>query len=223
MERGRFIVIEGAEGVGKTTQAEALLAFLASRDVDVLPVREPGGTAVGERIRAMLLEKGDTVIAPESELLLMLASRAALVQGVVRPALAAGRWVLADRFDLSSVAYQGYGRGIDPGRVAELNAFATGGLRPDLCLLLDLPPGEGSARQRRSERPLDRFESESAAFLERVRRGYLESVRSLPEAVAIDARGSVGEVRERVLAEVRARLFARDRPAGGRPQPEGSR
>ncbi len=210
MKRGRFIAVEGAEGVGKTTQAEQLRIFLEAAGIRVTVTREPGGTAVGERIRELLLHARDARIAPETELLLMLAARAALVREVVRPALAAGRWVLSDRFDLSSVAYQGYGRGIDPERVALLNAFATGELKPDLCLVIDLPVDEGLARQRRSARPLDRFESENASFRERVRNGYLEIVHAGADAVLVSGGGSVEEVRERVIAEVRARLFRPD-------------
>ncbi len=205
VKRGRFIVVEGAEGVGKTTQVGQLRLFLEAAGKRVAVTREPGGTAVGERIRELLLHERGARIAPRTELLLMLAARAALVREVVRPALAAGRWVLSDRYDLSSVAYQGHGRGIDPERVAALNAFATGDLKPDLCLVIDLPAEEGLARQRRSARPLDRFESESASFRERVRRGYLEMVRSGGGAVLVAGGGSVEEVRERMIARVRER------------------
>ena len=202
MNRGRFIVVEGGEGVGKSTQVQRLRAFLEGMGLNVVVTREPGGTALGEDIRKVVLRGREGSMRPEAELLLILAARAAMVREVVEPALAAGRWVLSDRFDLSSFAYQGYGRGIPVGRIAHLNEFATGGLAPDLCIVLDLPVGEGMARQACAGKSRDRFESEGRGFLGRVRRGYVELAGSRAGAVLVSARGSAGDVEERIRREV---------------------
>lgn len=200
--RGRLIAVEGGEGAGKSTQVRRLKAFLEGRGLPVVVTHEPGGTAVGEGIRDLVLHgRGDSP-PPEAELLLILAARAALVREVVGPALAGGSWVLSDRFDLSSLAYQGYGRGIPLKRIARLNEFATGGLAPDLYVVLDLAVEEGMARQRREGKPRDRFESAGRTFLGKVRRGYLELARSRADAVVVSARGSPGDVEERIRREV---------------------
>lgn len=206
VRRGRFIVVEGAEGVGKTTQVRRLAAFLEGAGLPLVLAREPGGTAVGEGIRKLLLHGSDGPVRRETELLLILAARASLVREVVEPALAAGNWVLSDRFDLSSFAYQGYGRGIGVDVVARLNEYATGGLAADLCLVLDLEVEEGMARQAREARSPDRFEAEDSAFRRTVRRGYLELARSLDRAVLIPADGSPDEVEERIRGEMFARF-----------------
>ena len=202
MTRGRFVVVEGGEGVGKSTQVRRLRAFLESRDLPVVVTREPGGTAVGEEIRRLVLHGTGRALAAEAELLLILAARAALVHEVVGPALAAGKWVLADRFDLSSLAYQGYGRGIPPEGVARLNEFATGGLVPDLYVVLDLPVEEGMGRQALAGKSRDRFESEGSAFLHSVRQGYVELAESLTGAVLLSARGGRDEVEDRIRRAV---------------------
>lgn len=197
-ERGRFVVLEGAEGVGKSTQIQRLAAWLESLGLDVVQAREPGGTEVGEGIREVLLHRKDLAMPAETELLLILAARAAFVREVVEPALERGAWVLADRFDLSTFAYQGFGRGLDLDRLEDLNRFATGGLSPDLYLLLDLPVKEGRARQQRVGMEEDRIESEGFSFLERVRDGYLELRNRIPGVVLIDARESVQAVEIRI-------------------------
>ena len=202
MSRGRFVVVEGGEGVGKSTQVRRLRAFLEGGGLRVVVTREPGGTAVGERIREVLLHGRGGAVAPEAELLLILAARAALVREVAEPALAAGKWVLSDRFDLSSFAYQGYGRGIAASRIERLNEFATGGLNADLCIVLDLPVEDGMARQARAGKSRDRFEAEGSAFLGRVRRGYVELAVSRADAVLVSACGSPREVEERIRREV---------------------
>ncbi len=204
--RGRFIVIEGAEGVGKTTQVRRLAAFLEGAGLPLVMAREPGGTAVGEGIRQLLLHGSEGPVARETELLLILAARASVVREVVEPALAAGKWVLSDRFDLSSFAYQGYGRGIGVDLVARLNEYATGGLAADLYLVLDLAVEEGMARQAREARSPDRFEAEDSTFRRAVREGYLELARSVDRAVLVSADGSPGEVEERIRSEMFARF-----------------
>ncbi|MCL6432344.1 MAG: dTMP kinase, partial [Anaerolineae bacterium] len=135
----RFIAFEGTEGSGKTTQLQLLRAHLQSRGVQVLATREPGGTPIGERVRAITNDLASRDMHPRAELLLYLASRAQLVEQVIRPALARGLVVLCDRYADSTLAYQGYGRGLDLGMLRQLNAFATGGLQADLVVYLDLP------------------------------------------------------------------------------------
>ena len=202
MSRGRFIVVEGGEGVGKSTQVRRLRAFLEGRGLPVVLTREPGGTAVGEDIRKLVLHGRGGSVPPETELLLLLAARAAVVREVVEPALADGKWVLSDRFDLSSFVYQGYCTGISLNRIERLNEFATGGLAPDLCIVLDLQVEEGMARQALAGKARDRFESEGRAFLGRVRRGYVELAGSRAGAVLVSACGSPGDVEERIRREV---------------------
>lgn len=202
MNRGRFIVVEGAEGVGKTTQVRRLAAFLEGAGLPVVLGREPGRTRVGEGIRELLLHGSRSPLPPQTELHLILAARAAYVAEIVEPALRAGKWVVSDRFDLSTFAYQGYGRGIDGERIASMNHDATSGLVPDLYLVLDLAVEEGMARRAGEERSWDRFESAGFAFLRRVRRGYVELTESRENAVLLPAGGTPGEVEERVRDEV---------------------
>lgn len=205
VDRGRFLVVEGGEGAGKSTQARRLAAFLREVGLPVVETREPGGTPLGERIRAALLASSASV-PPASELLLILAARAAFVADVVKPALAKGSWVVSDRFEMSTFAYQGYGRGLPQAQIEEMNRFATGGVRPDLCLVLDLPPEDGMARQAKAGKRPDRFESGGAAFLQRVARGYLELARTTAEAVLVPARGGVEDVARRIRREVESRF-----------------
>lgn len=202
MNRGRFIAFEGAEGVGKTTQIRLLASFLESAGIPLVVTREPGGTSVGEGIRELVLRGSGGPVPPRTELLLILAARAAFVREVVSPALADGRWVLSDRFDLSTFAYQGFGRGIDLERIKQLNSYATGRLVPDLYLVLDLPADEGMARQSRAGKSPDRFESEVPAFHQAVRTGYVQLAGSLEQAVLVPADGSPGEVEERIRREI---------------------
>ncbi len=206
MPRGRFIVVEGAEGTGKTTQAGRLRAFLHAAGLDAVGAREPGGTRVGERIRELVLHGSDLAVPPETELLLILAARSAFVRRVVEPALAGGSWVVSDRFDMSTFAYQGYGRelGVEP--IAHLNAYATAGLVPDLYIVLDLPVEEGMARQKRQGKGGDRFESAAANFHHRVRQGYVELSATHGNAVLVPACGSPDEVESRIRREVVSRF-----------------
>ena len=169
--RGRFISLEGGEGAGKSTLLAGVLDCLRLRGLSVVQAREPGGTPVGEAVRAIVLDPALAPLAAETELLLMFASRAQLVREVIEPALAAGQWVVCDRFADASYAYQGGGRGQPAARIEELERWACDGVKPDLTLLLDLPVAAGRARAAgRGE--ADRIESEADAFFERVRASY---------------------------------------------------
>ncbi len=198
MSAARFIVLEGVEGSGKSTQIRLLSAWLTELGLTHTTAREPGGTAVGEAIRGVLLDQEELEIPAETELLLMLAARAAFVEKIVRPALLRGEIVLADRFDFSTFAYQGYGRGLEMGSVQQTNAFATGGLEPDLYVVLDLPADEGAKRQAREGKTLDRIEKAGTGFLERVRHGYREMAEREGRAQLVNARGTPEEVHARI-------------------------
>lgn len=209
--RGVFVVLEGGEGAGKTTQLRLLRAELEQRGFPVVQAREPGGTPVGEAVRTVLLDRVELDMPAESELLLMLAARAAFVRDVVKPTLEVGAVMLADRFESSTFAYQGHGRGLPLAEVRRLNAFATGGLRPDLVLVLDLPLEEGRNRQRREGKDADRIERGGEDFHARVARGYRALATSDPEVVLVDARGDEASVHARIL-DVLAPLLARVSP-----------
>jgi dTMP kinase len=171
MTRGKLITLEGGEGAGKSTLLAGLQQHLRVQGVDLVQTREPGGTPLGEAVRAIVLDPAHRDMGAESELLLMFASRAQLVRECIEPALAAGRWVLCDRFTDASYAYQGGGRGVPAERIALLEQWATQGLTPDLTLLLDLPVATGRARAAgRGE--ADRIEVEGDTFFERVRATY---------------------------------------------------
>ncbi len=173
MSRGRFVVLEGIEGVGKSTHTAFLSDWLKGQGIPVVPAREPGGTALGERLRDILLDPAVTDLSPQAELLLMFAARSASVREVILPALEGGAWVLCDRFVDSSYAYQAYGRGIPVEHVEMLEMQVLGDLRPDLNILLDTPVSVGLSRKGGAQSN-DRFERESPEFFERVRNGYLK-------------------------------------------------
>ncbi len=197
-DAGRFIVLEGGEGVGKTTQAALLSSWMDELGVEHVLTREPGGTPVGEAIREVVLGRTDLEMPAESELMLILAARAAFVRDVVRPALEEGKVVLADRFSLSTLAYQGHARGLDLADVRDAIRIATGGLEPDLYVLLDLPASEGRARQAANELAPDRIEGEGEEFLRAVHEGYLALARSEPNVVVLDGTRSPEEVQQLV-------------------------
>ena len=212
---GFFITFEGGEGTGKTTQLKALLAHVLALHADAIQTRDPGGTAIGNQVRELLLNADNVRMSALAELFLYEASRAQLVQEVIRPALAAGRIVLCDRFTDSTVAYQGYGRGLDLDLVERLNAVATGGLRPDLTFLLDLDPVVGLARaterlaQPRQRR--DRLEDEMLEFHQRVQAGYRALAAREPERVVIlDATRGILELGARIRQDVESRLGAKE-------------
>jgi dTMP kinase len=204
--RGAFIVVEGVEGAGKTTQTARLAEWLGTRGVRHRVVREPGGTPVGEAIRSVVLDRPDLDVPAETELLLILAARAAFVRHVVRPALQGGDTVLSDRYFHSTLAYQGYGRGLDLGIVRRLNDFAADGMIPDLVLILDVPVEVGRRRQVEAGKVLDRMEREGEAFLGRVRDGYLALAETEDNAHLIDATGSGDEVHARIVEAVETGL-----------------
>ncbi len=200
--RGLFVSIEGVEGAGKSTLAAALRRELASRGLDVVVTAEPGGDAVARKIRKVLLDSAN-VISDRAELLLFEAARAQHVETVIVPALSRGAVVICDRYADSSVAYQGWARGQDVSLVETLNDYATGGLKPDLTILLDLPARAGLARQRK----VDRLSSERLAFHEAVRKGFLSLAQAEPERfVVIDAALSLDEVIRLALEAVQVRL-----------------
>lgn len=198
----RFVTFEGGDGSGKTTQIKALANYLTSKGQACLVTREPGGTDLGVMLRRVLLEAGGAPIAPSSELFLYLADRAQHVSEVIRPAVAAGTIVLCDRFTDSTLAYQGYGRGLDLALLRRFNSVADDGTRPDLTLLLDCPVdvglGRTAHRQKQSQGDApreDRFERERLEFHDKVRSGFLELARQEPERFrVVDAAQSAEEV-----------------------------
>lgn len=210
MKAGIFIVLEGVEGAGKSTQARLLSEWIEGFGIATVLTREPGGTPVGEAIRRVVLDPGELTMPAETELFLILGARAAFTREVVRPALAAGHLVLADRFDLSTFAYQGFGRGLDLDQIREANAMATGGLKPDLSLVLDLPVEEGLARKGGGQDG-DRIEKEGASFLSKVLEGYRRLAEQDETVRLIPASGTPTEVQSRLrraLAEAFPETFS---------------
>lgn len=200
----RFVVLEGIEGSGKSTQLATVVESLRAMGIEPVCTREPGGTALGERLRGLLLDPDLPGMCPEAELLLMFAARAQHLAAVIRPALAEGRWVVSDRFTDASFAYQGAGRGLGAERVARLEDWVQGGLRPDLVLLLDIDPATGLERAVQRGRR-DRIEREALAFFARVREAYLERARQYPDRYrVIDGHAAP----EQVAAAVRRALAA---------------
>ena len=200
---GRLIAFEGVEGSGKSTQLELLRAALEGRGREVVVTREPGGTPAGERMRAVLLDPG-VELHPRAEALLFAAARAELVDAVIRPALERGAVVLCDRYLDSSLAYQGVARGLGRDPVEEVNRFATGGLLPDLVVLLDLDPASG-LRRRSGE--LDRIEAQDLAFHRRVRQAFCDLAAANPGRFAVvDGAAPVAEVAAGVQAAALALL-----------------
>ena len=209
MPRGLFVSLDGLDGTGKSTQCRLLAEWLRSKGHTVTTCADPGGTAAGDVIRALLLEhRGELTVAAEA--FLFMASRAQLVAEVIRPALAAGRFVVCDRFLLANVVYQGHAGGIDPALLWTMGRLATGGVEPDLTVVLDLPVEAASARR---GRPADRMERRDAAFHDRVRAGFLEEARCRPDRIrVVDASAAVEIVQERIRAEVAHVLATRPRP-----------
>ena len=196
---GKFITFEGGEGCGKSTQVRRLKDALEHRGLKVLLTREPGGTPLAERVRAILKDESDDPPCDRTELLLFLAARAQLVRNVIRPALDAGTWVISDRFSDSTMAYQGYGRGLPLEVIRAANDFACEGLKPDLTLFLDVDPETSRARMRVREAATntsaDRIELAGDDFHARIRKGFLEMAAAYGDRiVTIDASGTEDEV-----------------------------
>jgi len=217
MPRGLFITLEGLDGSGKTTQSKRLAAWMQKRHLDPVVTRQPGGTATGDRVRALLLDSGSTPLAPMTEMALMFADRAQAIAEIIEPALAAGRVVLCDRFTDSTEAYQGGGRELGSQRVLDLHRLICGDIQPDLTLLL-LPSLESSlARARnRNERAVaqtgkdeNRFEQEQGEFFKRVWEKYREIARREPNRVVlIEGNLSIDEVHEQIVEAVSERMIA---------------
>jgi dTMP kinase len=202
-----FITFEGPEGSGKTTQARRLARWLRERGFGVVLTREPGGTPIGDQIRAVLHDKRNTAMDACTEILLYSASRAQHTAEVICPALAAGRFVISDRYYDSTYAYQGYGRGLDLALLRRITEIATGGLQPDLTILIDLPPEEGLGRRRKGGGEWNRLDAEPLDFHRRVRAGYFELAAREPERwVVVDGNCLAEEVERRVREIVESRL-----------------
>nr|WP_269440213.1 dTMP kinase [Arthrobacter sp. zg-Y769] len=198
-----FIAMEGGDGAGKSTQAQRLAAALQEAGRTVLRTREPGGTPVGEQLRALVLEHGNGEIDARTEALIFAASRAAHVQQVIEPALAAGTVVVCDRYVDSSIAYQGAGRQLGTEPVRILNTWATGGLEPDLTVLLDVDPARGRDRRTAGQAVEDRLESEPDAFHLQIRLAFLEAAQAAPgRYLVLDAGRPVDELAETILRRV---------------------
>ena len=204
MATGRFITFEGIEGSGKSTQIQLLAEHLERQGCEVRILREPGGTAVGDRIRAILLDSSLDSLCDVSEMLLFAASRAQLVREAVRPALDAGKTVLCDRFVHSSLAYQGHARELGRERVYAANREALDGVLPEVVVLLDIDPDEALGRAR-ARSDLDRIEAEDMAFHARVRAGFLAEAQADPERfVLVSASGDPQAIHQRVVAALEA-------------------
>ncbi|MGD9099220.1 MAG: dTMP kinase [Anaerolineae bacterium] len=208
---GLFITFEGPDGSGKTTQIELLAAALRSAGHDVTVTREPGGTPIGDQIRAVLHDVGNTAMVADAESLLYAASRAQHVGQLIRPALAQGTIVLCDRYIDSTIAYQGYGRGLDLAALRQINAFATGGLKPDLTVYLDCPVEEGLKRKQRAmtlgEGEWNRLDREEIAFHQRVYQGYQALMTAERERwLALNASRPIEEIQEEIQKAVETLL-----------------
>ena len=204
MAPARFISLDGLDGTGKSSQLGPLCDWLRSRGVAVTTCRDPGSTPTGDAIRAILLDRRDLHVDPTSEMLLYMAARAQLVAEVITPALARGEWVLADRFLLATIVYQGHAGGLDPEAIRAVGRVATTGIEPDLVVLLDCGL-ETSAR--RLDRPLDKLESRGDGYRARVRAGYLAEAAADPARVrVVDAEGTTADVAGRIREVVRARF-----------------
>ena len=198
--KGKFITLEGSEGVGKTTSLNFVKSLIESKGHRVLVTREPGGTPLAEDLRATLLSNREEKIEPDTELLLMFAARCQHVNQVIKPALEAGDWVISDRFVDASYAYQGGGRGIAFERIREVEKWALGEFEPDLTILLDMSVADGMERTRQRGAP-DRFETEKLDFFEKIRQAYLQRANSAPSRIKIiDAAPTVDIVQSQLRA-----------------------
>lgn len=210
MQRGKFVTFEGVDGTGKTTQSQLLGQSLKDDGIDVLLLREPGGTDISEQIRNILLDASQSNMTAETEVLLFEAARAQIVREVIQPALARGTWVICDRFMDSTVAYQGYGRGLDLEVIDKLNDFAVGATKPDLTILLQLPPEGLTERleKRHENTAADRIDGETESFRADVDRGFRALAEREPERFkCIETQGTKEETADLVLELVRRILL----------------
>lgn len=206
--RGKFITIEGTEGVGKTTNIQFIQDWLKSKQLAYICTREPGGTPMAEQIRELLLTPREELVCDTAELLLMFAGRAQHLNQVIEPSLAEGAWVLCDRFTDATYAYQGAGRNMPSDLISELELIVQGSLRPDLTLILDIPVEIGLQRANERSEP-DRFEREKAEFFHRVREGYLEiAQQNQDRCVVIDASQSLESVQREISIALEAFWFS---------------
>lgn len=205
MKQGKFITLEGIDGAGKSTQLAWIVELLQHAGLNVVVTREPGGTPLGEQLRALLLDKSISM-HPETEALLMFAARREHLDKVILPALTQGQWVISDRFTDASFAYQGGGRGLDSGKLSILEQWVQGTLQPDLTLYFDVPVEVG--QQRVSQiKSVDRFEKEQADFFQRVRAAYLDRARQFPDRIKIiDSSQSLAEVKAAVERTLKVML-----------------
>ena len=204
---GLFITLEGIEGAGKSTVARSVCAWLDRHAIRATLTREPGGTPLAERVREIVLERGEERLSAVTETLLMFAARSIHLENLIRPALERGEWIVCDRFTDATRAYQGGGRGLDPAWIESLAGQVQGGLQPDLTLLLDLPVPMGIERARhRRAGAADRFEAEAEVFFERVRAAYLELARREPQRIHLIDAARPLEAVERQVAAVLERL-----------------
>jgi dTMP kinase len=199
---GQFITIEGTEGVGKTTQNEAIQTWMNNKGIDYIVTRESGGTKIGEKIRALLLDKANKAMGSDAELLLMFAARSQHVEEKIQPALAKGQWVLCDRFVDSSFAYQGFGRGLGVERIKQLEQWTLGSLKPNKTFLLKMDVAQGLQRAA-ARADLDRFEEEKLDFYNKVEQGYLYRAEHDPDRFSIiDASQTIKKVTQDIESEL---------------------
>lgn len=196
MARGRFIALDGIDGSGKSSQIGPLVDWLRGKGRTVTACRDPGSTPVGDAVRAILLDRHDLHLAPTAEMFLYMAARAQLVSEAITPALARGEWIVSDRYLLANIVYQGHAGGLDPETIREIGGVATGGVSPDLVLLLDVDLETSAARL---DRPLDKLENRGDGYRHKLRTGYLaEAARDPSRIRVIDASGTVAEVGDRI-------------------------
>ena len=204
-----FITFEGPDGSGKTTQIRQLIPVLQEKGLDIVQTREPGGTDIGDQIRSVIMNMKNKSMHPRAEILLFCASRAQLVEELIRPSLAEGKLVLCDRYADSTMAYQGYGHGLDRDALSQLLNFATGGLKPDLTLLFDISAEAGLRRRLSNHEEWNRMDDYALQFHERVRSGYLAMAAAEPERwIVINADRTRDEIHEEVVSILTSKLTA---------------
>jgi dTMP kinase len=206
-----FFSFDGIDGTGKSTQMDRFVAFLTERGYDVVTCRDPGSTHLGERLREILLHKSEILLGRRAEMLMYMASRAQLVDEVIRPALDAGQVVVSDRYLLANVVYQGYAGGLDVDDLWQVGQVAIDGIQPDAIFVLDM---EVAATAQRMDRELDRMESRGNDFMESVRQGYLQEAAIRPEIAVIDASGDIDTVHARMRVMAERHLAAKSAPSG---------